>query len=184
MAESKKSAARAKVAREAGGSVRQGGNINLSKDNSSRKAYATERLRRKSDREKARRDENRVYAVSDILLEDSEEYQGLRKIWNIFMFGAVAMIVATIVLGQVSARVDEGTLKSVTSVLTTATLVLGYVLIAATFIFDMVKMRPLRAEYDQRVRSMTDKRQQQILAEHEEAEEAKRRAKREAKKAK
>ncbi|MBQ6395505.1 MAG: hypothetical protein IJH87_04100 [Atopobiaceae bacterium] len=184
MAESKRSAARAKVAREAGGSVRQGGNINLSNDNASRKAYATDRLRRKTERDKRRRDEDRIYAVSDILLEDSDEYKSLRRIWNILMIGAVAMIISTVVLGQVSARVEEGSFKDVVNVLTTATLILGYVLIAATFIFDMIKMRPLRAEYDQRVRSMTDKRQQQILADHEEAEAAKRKAKREAKKAK
>ena len=61
---------------------------------------------------------------------------------------------------------------------------LGYAFIISVFVYDMVKMRPKRAEYDQRVRSMTEKKQQQIVTEHEEAEAAKRKAKRDAKNAK
>lgn len=180
----KRSAARAKPKREAAGSIRYGASSSVGNDNKSRKAYATERLSKKAERQKRSRDEDRIYVVADILLEDDAEYQKMRNVWKWLMGLAVAMIVATIACGQISGHMEEGTLKTVLSIATTVTLVLGYAFIIAVFVYDMVKMRPKRAEYDQRVRSMTEKKQQQIVTEHEEAEAAKRKAKRDAKNAK
>ena len=175
----KRSAARAKPARAAAGSVRRGSVA--PKDQTAKEATAA-RIASKAQRNKDRADEERVMSVANILAERHPDYAGIRRVWWALLIGGAVSAVITLLGGQFVTWFGE-VARQVATIVTTVFLILAYILIFAAFIYDWRKLRPIRKDAEAQARSMTEKRQQALIAEFEEAEAQERAVKRAAKRA-
>ena len=157
----RKSVSRAKPTREAAAGVRV--------VNSSKKGRSTSEMSKqeqKSERKKERERQDRRYAVSQMLLEEDPAYQRFHKIWwRILIVGLVFMVIALISYTHVSS-VGEGAPMWV-MVVSMGSMVLAYIAVIASFIYDWVNVRPIRRNHEQRVASMTEKRINKTLRERD-----------------
>ena len=180
---SKSSAARAKPAREAASSVRSSAHASTAVGSkASKRELAAARLQSKSERDDRRRNEQRILDIVDIITKDDPEYKHKRRIWFGILLVGLVMTVATVILGQVAAGAPASQ-QSTLSFLTGASLVLAYVFVIAAFVYDTWKIRPIRRAADERARSMSEKKREEMIISYEEAEAQRRREKRQAKEA-
>lgn len=180
---SKSSAARAKPAREAASSVRSSAHTSTSLGNkASKREMAAAKLQSKSERDGRRRNEQRILNIVDIIIKDDPDYRHKRRIWFAILGVGLVMTIVTLILGQVAARVPASQQGTV-SMLTGISLILAYVFVIAAFVYDTWKIRPIRRAADERARSMSEKKREEMIARYEEAQAEKRRAKRQAKEA-
>lgn len=173
----KRSVARAKPAREAASGVRvvAAGNGKTYKKSSST-AHLT-----KEQRKKVRRQENdardRMVAAANIVLNKNEEYRRKRRLWWILIIvGLVstAFSFALMYLSPKGASADFSTLWGKGSLVT---LVIAYAGIIAAFVYDHIRIRPLRNLADSRVRGMSAKKIDSIIKDDIAEQEAKGRKK-------
>ena len=157
----RKSVSRAKPTREAAAGVRV--------VNSSRKgkpAGEMTKQEQKSERKKEREKQDRRYAVSQMLLEEDPAYQRHHKIWwRILIVGLVFMVIALISYTYVSS-VGEGAPMWV-MVVSMGSMVLAYVAVIISFLYDWFHVRPIRRNNEQRVASMTEKKINKTLRERD-----------------
>lgn len=174
----RKGASRAKPAREAGGSVR----VVKGKSGGSNKPKAQMTKDEKKELKRRERDaRDRQMVTSNILLKQNADYNKKRRIWWILLGAGLALTA----IAWLCMFVFPGASSDVTDPLgfmSVIALVLAYVAIIGAFIFDWVKVRPIRKRADAEVAGMTDKRMQQIIDRDYEEEERRRIAKQEAKK--
>ena len=174
----RKSAASAKPAREAAQSVR----VVPVKGGKSAPAKPKTKEERKAARRAEREEEDRVATISNILMRKDQEYLKRRRVW---WAGLVAGIVCTFAsFGFMNApgssgRVELGTPAGNASVVA---LVLAYAFIIGSFIYDFVKIRPLRNSCMQKASGMSERKRQAVV-DAQYAEEEKKRAEKAAKKA-
>ncbi len=160
---SRKSAASAKPARAAASSVRV---VPASAKARRREAEQGESLEGLSKEEKKARKqelrikEDRMYSAANILMKNDAEYRSKRRIfWVLMAIGVVAIFLVWFLLMGVLSSFPE----NVTGVLQIVGLVLAYGFVIGAFIFDMVKIRPIRNFYKAQVAGMTDRRVLEIL---------------------
>ncbi|MDI9589824.1 MAG: hypothetical protein QM302_02060 [Acidobacteriota bacterium] len=158
---SRKSAARAKPKRAAAGSVRVGTkpSSEMSKDE------------RKAAREARRSEADLASDAKRALLRSDEGYRLTQRIWwGLIAVGIVCTMISWLIMRYMqSTGVESGALAAAS----VALMVVAYVLIIGAFIFDMVKVRPLRNQADARVSGMSRKRMRQLVDEEQRRKAAK-----------
>ena len=154
---SRKSAASAKPTREAAGSVRAEGAKTSTADMTKEE--------KKAAREKRRSEEDLEYDAAQILLKQQEGYARTQRIWWILMIVGVICTIAS--WGIMRYMQSNGIENQSYMVLCIALMVLDYVLIIGDFIFDMVKVRPMRKKAQEQASGMTQRRKRRLIEEKE-----------------
>lgn len=160
----RKSAASAKPARAAASSVRVVPASAKARRKELERGESLEGLTReekKARKREARLQEDRVYTASNYLLKQDEEYKSKRRIFWVLMAVAIVMIIvvwgALVVIGESS--------EGVVSIVEIGGIVVSYAAVIGAFIFDFVKIRPLRNYYRSVAEGMTQKRLDEVIAE-------------------
>lgn len=161
----RKSASSAKPARAAASSVRV---VPASAKAKRAAAERTEDLSGLSKEEKKarkaeiRRQEDRVYTASNALLKEDKDYVRLRRIWWVLLgIGIVALIgtwVLLAVLGQDAANMKAAQTAQM------ALIIAAYAAIIAAFIFDFIKIRPIRNACRAAAAGMSDAKLDEVIA--------------------
>lgn len=173
----RKSAASAKPARSAAGSVRV---VPASTKEKRKQAERGESLAGLSKEEKRARkqaerlQEDRLYAASNALMRQDEDYNRRRKFfWVLLALGMVAIVIVWLMLGTTRGQ-EMQTIQIVG-------IVIAYACILGAFIYDLVRIRPIRNAYRSKAEGLTDKRLNNLI-EKDAAERDAKKAKRESKK--
>lgn len=115
---------------------------------------------KKARKAELRRQEDRLYAATDILMKEAENYNKYRRIWWMLIVLGIASLVITWVLLAVMG--DAATADRM-NVLQIGLLVLAYAAVIGAFIFDFVKIRPIRKEARATAEGMTEARLSAVL---------------------
>lgn len=170
----RKSAASAKPARAAASSVR----VVSSSAKARRKEYeqgesleGLSKAEKKARKQELRAKEDRMYSAANILMKGDEEYRSKRRIfWAFEGVGIVGVIVVWLMLaGLFNSFMDANAL----GVAQLVGLGIAYAFVIGGFIYDLVKIRPLRNFYKAQVAGMTDRKVLEVLEEEAERLDAK-----------
>lgn len=161
----RKSASSAKPARAAASSVR------VVPASAKAKRVAAERTEdlsglskeeKKARKAEIRRQEDRVYTASNALLKEDKDYVRLRRIWWVLLgIGIVALIgtwVLLAVLGQDAANMKAAQTAQMVLIIA------AYAAIIAAFIFDFIKIRPIRNACRATAAGMSDAKLDEVIA--------------------
>jgi hypothetical protein len=153
---SKRSAARAKPAREAAGSVR----TTNAKDGSS-----MSKEERKAARDARRSEQDVAYDATQIVLDQQPGYKTARRIsWGTMIVGMVFAIASFLIMQYMQ---RGGTASESLAALSIGLMVLAYVSIIGSFVYDYIKVRPMRKKAEETTSGMTQKRMKRMIAENE-----------------
>lgn len=173
----RKSAASAKPARAAASSVRV---VSASSKARRREAEQGESLEglskeeKKARKQEARIKEDRMYSAANILMKKDEEYRSKRRIfWVLMAVGVVAIFLVWFLLMGVLNMIPAEAVNTVQIV----GLVIAYGFVIGAFIFDLVKIRPIRNFYKAQVAGMTDRKVLEVLETADAEEQAKKKSK-------
>lgn len=172
----RKSAASAKPARSAASSVRVVPATAKERRRVAERGESLEGLSKEEKRARKREQrakDDRIYSASNIMLRADEDYKKRRRIFWGIMIGAVACILITWVLLSISIGVTGS--SELDPTLQIVLVVLVYAFIIAAFVFDLVRIRPLRNYYRTRAEGMSDARINELLEQDARAEAAKKR---------
>lgn len=172
----RKSAASAKPARSAASSVRVVPATAKERRRVAERGESLEGLSKEEKRARKREQrakDDRIYSASNIMLRADEDYKKRRRIFWGIMIGAVACILITWVLLSISIGVS-GT-SELDPTLQIVLVVLVYAFIIAAFVYDLIRIRPLRNYYRTRAEGMSDARITELLEQDARAEAAKKR---------
>lgn len=177
----RKSAASAKPARAAASSVRVVPASSKARRNQAERGESLAGLSReekRARRQEARAHDDRVYAASNILMRENPAYAQQRMVWMAFMVvGVVFILIAFALLATVGPQAD-----TTFQIMQYGAVGIAYVAVIGGFIFDFVKIRPIRNEARSKAEGMTDARLDAVLERGAKAQEAKRAAKKSARK--
>lgn len=172
----RKSAGSAKPARAAASSVRV---VPASAKEKRKQAERGESLaglsreEKRARRREQRLQEDRIYAVSNELLKGEPDYKSRRRVfWALLAVGLVATLAVWLVL----LGIDTGA-ADIAQPVQIVGLVIAYVCIIAAFIYDIVRIRPLRNDARRRAEGMSEAKQIALIEEATAADRAKREAK-------
>ncbi len=176
----RKSATSAKPARAAAGSVRvepassKARRKNLEKGEDLSNLSKEEKRARK---QQMRAQEDRVYSATNILMKSDEDYLKRRRVWWALLglgMGVILLLWIWLFAG--------GKGGNITTTAQVVVIVIAYAVIIAAFVYDFVRIRPLRNLYRTRAEGMSE-RSLIALIEKSDAEADRKRAEREAAKA-
>ena len=174
----RKSAASAKPARAAASSVRVVPASSKARRNQAERGESLAGLSReekRARRQEARAHDDRVYAASNILMRENPAYAQQRMVWMAFMVvGVVFILIAFALLATVGPQAD-----TTFQIMQYGAVGIAYVAGIGGFIFDFVKIRPIRNEARSKAEGMTDARLDAVLERGAKTQEAKRAAKKE-----
>lgn len=174
----RKSAASAKPARAAASSVRVVPASSKARRNQAERGESLAGLSReekRARRQEARAHDDRVYAASNILMRENPAYAQQRMVWMAFMVvGVVFILIAFALLATVGPQAD-----TTFQIMQYGAVGIAYVAVIGGFIFDFVKIRPIRNEARSKAEGMTDARLDAVLERGAKTQEAKRAAKKE-----
>ena len=171
----RRSASSAKPARQAASSVR------VAKGTPSGKAKAAAQMtkeERKQARREERAEEDRVAMVSNLVLQKNPLYKSRRTVWWVLLGVGIVCTLLSFVFMQIPAMGSQTTANIGSMV----TLALAYATIIAAFIYEFVKIRPLRNEALAKVKGMGERKRQAVVDANY-ADEERRRAQKAARKA-
>lgn len=161
----RKSTSSAKPARPAGGSVRVVPATAKAKRAAAERGEDLSNLskeEKKARKAEIRRQEDRVYTASNALLKEDKDYVRLRRIWWVLLgIGIVALIgtwVLLAVLGQDAANMKAAQTAQM------ALIIAAYAAIIAAFIFDFIKIRPIRNACRATAAGMSDAKLDEVIA--------------------
>ena len=177
----RKSAASAKPAKPAASTVRVVATSGKAKRDQIAKGEDLSKLtkeEKKARKKERRKQEDRVYAVSDILMNQNETYQRYHKIWWGIMIVGVGALIVLYLITSLYGETDIAGVAIAQIVL----LILAYGAIIAVFIFDFWKVRPIRREYQTIAEGMSEAKLKAVL-EQDAAEKERKDAEKEARKA-
>ena len=172
----RKSAGSAKPARAAASSVRV---VPASAKEKRKQAERGESLaglsreEKRARRREQRLQEDRIYAVSNELLKGEPDYKSRRRVFGVLL--AVGLV-ATLAVWLVLLGIDTGA-ADIAQPVQIVGLVIAYVCIIAAFIYDIVRIRPLRNDARRRAEGMSEAKQIALIEEATAAARAKREAK-------
>lgn len=177
----RKSAASAKPARAAAGSVRVQPATAKDRRKKLEKGESLEGLTKQEKRarkQELRAEEDRRYTASTILLKQDEDYNKRRRVWWVLLaIGMVIIIALWVWLFGLS-----GNGGKVTSGVQMAAIVVAYAVIIAAFVYDFTRIRPIRNMYRDQVDGMSTNKLNALI-ERAAAEDDRKRAEKEAAKA-
>lgn len=157
----RKSASSAKPARPAASSVRV-----VASSSKARRAQAERgedlsnltKEEKKARKAEIRRQEDRVYAVADTLMKEDPTYPRARRIWWAMVIAGMAALVVTWIALAVMGETDPD-FRTIQMVL----VVLAYACIIGAFIFDFMKIRPIRNAARDEAEGMSESRLNAVL---------------------
>lgn len=109
--------------------------------------------------------EDRILAVSNILMKENPTHQTLRKVW----WGGLIVGLVMVVISWLTLNVAKDNPESLIGQLSIPTLVLAYIAIFGAFILDLIKIRPIRNEANKKAASMSAKKADELIAKYEES---------------
>ena len=159
----RKGASSAKPARAAAGSVRVVPASAKARRKAAERGENLEGLSKEEKRARKREErarEDRLYDASSVLLKADEDYNKYRKIfWAILGVGMAAIVVTWYVLlgGQQDHVGQSGNPLEIVGI------VVSYAAIIGAFVFDMVKIRPIRNYYRSKAEGMSERKLVEVL---------------------
>lgn len=161
----RKSASSAKPARAAAGSVRVVPTSAKAKRAAAERGEDLSNLtkeEKKARKAELRRAEDRVYTASSQLMKEDEGYLRLRRIWWVLLAIGIAALVGMWVLLAVMGEQDMASGNGQTAQI--ALLVIAYAAIIIAFIFDFVKIRPIRNACREAAAGMSEAKLDAVIA--------------------
>lgn len=177
----RKSPTKAKPVREAASSVR----VVAKKKNpdGSMSTVGMTKEEKKEVRRAEREEEDIFNSLTNAMLKADELYTSRRRMWWVFLGLGLVFVVAAFVSGYIGAPDGSNMydLSTTGGVLSVVSLVLAYVFIIASLVYEWMKIRPIRNEKQDKVTSLSPKKRRAMLADLYEADERKRAEKKSAK---
>ena len=177
----RKSPTKAKPVREAASSVR----VVAKKKNpdGSTSTVGMTKDEKKEVRRAEREEEDIFNALTNAMLKADELYTSRRRMWWVFLGLGLVFVVAAFVSGYIGAPDGSNMydLSTTGGVLSVVSLVLAYVFIITSLVYEWMKIRPIRNEKQDKVTSLSPKKRRAMLADLYEADERKRAEKKSAK---
>lgn len=177
----RKSPTKAKPVREAAGSVR----VVAKKKNpdGSTSTVGMTKEEKKEVRRAEREEEDIFNSLTNAMLKADELYTSRRRVWWVFLGLGLVFVVAAFVSGYIGAPDGSNMydLSTTGGVLSVVSLVLAYVFIITSLVYEWMKIRPIRNEKQDKVTSLSPKKRRTMLADLYEADERKRAEKKSAK---
>lgn len=177
----RKSPTKAKPVREAASSVR----VVAKKKNpdGSTSTVGMTKDEKKEVRRAEREEEDIFNSLTNAMLKADELYTSRRRMWWVFLGLGLVFVVAAFVSGYIGAPDGSNMydLSTTGGVLSVVSLVLAYVFIITSLVYEWMKIRPIRNEKQDKVRSLSPKKRRAMLADLYEADERKRAEKKSAK---
>ena len=170
----RKSPTKAKPVREAAGSVR----VVAKKKNpdGSTSTVGMTKEEKKEVRRAEREEEDIFNSLTNALLKADELYASRRRMWWVFLGLGLLFVVAAFASGYIGAPDGSNmyNLSTTGGVLSVVSLVLAYVFIITSLVYEWMKIRPIRNEKQNKVASLSPKKRRALLAQMFEEEERKR----------
>lgn len=177
----RKSPTKAKPVREAASSVR----VVAKKKNpdGSTSTVGMTKEEKKEVRRAEREEEDIFSSLTNAMLKADELYTSRRRMWWVFLGLGLVFVVAAFVSGYIGAPDGSNMydLSTTGGVLSVVSLVLAYVFIITSLVYEWMKIRPIRNEKQDKVTSLSPKKRRAMLADLYEADERKRAEKKSAK---
>lgn len=177
----RKSPTKAKPIREAASSVR----VVAKKKNpdGSTSTVGMTKDEKKEVRRAEREEEDIFNSLTNAMLKADELYTSRRRMWWVFLGLGLVFVVAAFVSGYIGAPDGSNMydLSTTGGVLSVVSLVLAYVFIITSLVYEWMKIRPIRNEKQDKVTSLSPKKRRAMLADLYEADERKRAEKKSAK---
>ena len=177
----RKSPTKAKPVREAASSVR----VVAKKKNpdGSTSTVGMTKDEKKEVRRAEREEEDIFNSLTNAMLKADELYTSRRRMWWVFLGLGLVFVVAAFVSGYIGAPDGSNMydLSTTGGVLSVVSLVLAYVFIITSLVYEWMKIRPIRNEKRDKVTSLSPKKSRAMLADLYEADERKRAEKKSAK---
>lgn len=177
----RKSPTKAKPVREAAGSVRV---VAKKKNPDGSTSTAGMTKEEKKEVRRAEREEEDIFnSLTNAMLKADELYTSRRRMWWVFLGLGLVFVVAAFVSGYIGAPDGSNMydLSTTGGVLSVVSLVLAYVFIITSLVYEWMKIRPIRNEKQDKVTSLSPKKRRAMLADLYEADERKRAEKKSAK---
>lgn len=163
----RRSASSAKPARAAASSVRVVPASSKARRREREQGESLEGLskeEKKARKQEMRIKEDRMYSAANILMKNDEEYRSKRRVfWVLMGVGVVAIFVVWVLIMGVANALPANVL----GIAQIVGLVLAYGFVIGAFIFDLVKIRPIRNFYKAQVAGMTDRKVLEVLEDAE-----------------
>lgn len=170
----RKSPTKAKPVREAAGSVR----VVAKKKNpdGSTSTVGMTKEEKKEVRRAEREEEDVFNTLTNAMLKRDELYTSRRRIWWVFLALGLVFVVASFASGYIGAPDGSNMydLSTTGGILSVVSLVLAYVFIITSLVYEWMKIRPLRNETQNRIAGLSPKKRRAQLAELYEEDERKR----------
>lgn len=177
----RKSPTKAKPVREAASSVR----VVAKKKNpdGSTSTVGMTKDEKKEVRRAEREEEDIFNSLTNAMLKADELYTSRRRMWWVFLGLGLVFVVAAFVSGYIGAPDGSNMydLSTTGGVLSVVSLVLAYVFIITSLVYEWMKIRPIRNEKQDKVTSLSPKKRRAMLADLYEVDERKRAEKKSAK---
>lgn len=177
----RKSPTKAKPVREAASSVR----VVAKKKNPDGSTSTTGMTKEeKKEVRRAEREEEDIFnSLTNAMLKADELYTSRRRMWWVFLGLGLVFVVAAFASGYIGAPDGSNMydLSTTGGVLSVVSLVLAYVFIITSLVYEWMKIRPIRNEKQDKVASLSPKKRRAMLADLYEASERKRAEKKPAK---
>ena len=177
----RKSPTKAKPVREAASSVRV---VAKKKNPDGSTSTAGMTKEEKKEVRRAEREEEDIFnSLTNAMLKADELYTSRRRMWWVFLGLGLVFVVAAFASGYIGAPDGSNMydLSTTGGVLSVVSLVLAYVFIITSLVYEWMKIRPIRNEKQDKVASLSPKKRRAMLADLYEARERKRAEKKSAK---
>lgn len=161
----RKSASSAKPARAAAGSVRVVPSTAKAKRAAAERGEDLSNLSKEEKRVRKaelRREEDRIYTASSQLMKEDPDYPRLRRIWWVLLAIGIAALIGTWVMLAVMGQ--EGMATSAGQTAQFALIIAAYAAIIIAFIFDFMKIRPIRNACREKAAGMTAAKLDEVIA--------------------
>ncbi len=161
----RKSASSAKPARAAAGSVRVVPTTAKAKRAAAERGEDLSNLskeEKKARKAELRREEDRIYTASSQLMKEDPDYPRLRRIWWVLLAIGIAALIGTWVMLAVMGQ--EGMATSAGQTAQFALIIAAYAAIIIAFIFDFMKIRPIRNACREKAAGMTAAKLDEVIA--------------------
>lgn len=177
----RKSPTKAKPVREAASSVRV---VAKKKNPDGSTSTAGMTKEEKKEVRRAEREEEDIFnSLTNAMLKADELYTSRRRMWWVFLGLGLVFVVAAFASGYIWSPDGSNMydLSTTGGVLSVVSLVLAYVFIITSLVYEWMKIRPIRNEKQDKVTSLSPKKRRAMLADLYEADERKRAEKKSAK---
>lgn len=161
----RKSASSAKPARAAAGSVRVVPTTAKAKRAAAERGEDLSNLskeEKKARKAELRREEDRIYTATGQLMKEDPDYPRLRRIWWVLLAIGIAALIGTWVMLAVMGQ--EGMATSAGQTAQFALIIAAYAAIIIAFIFDFMKIRPIRNACREKAAGMTAAKLDEVIA--------------------